>query len=433
MASTLLAMATSLAVVTGLPGDEAPQARAYFNWLEKSLAAIQTDTATITRAAEAAVEPLLAGRQVTVRGDNALAYELSDRTGGFIYAFAVPASPVRDGDVILYALGIATRDVHDVESLLKQQLDEASELRRRGSVVIAIASRAQLEAHNLWSQARQACTHVLDNHGSAEDGLGRDESGRAIVPTFTTTNAAVAWTWCAELFSACTRRGKTLAVRPDLDGPRRRLTFDRNWTTRFHKKTIDPIAAGVLGRSYLTRLRGIVRDVGTASWPALVRTAERAGDTVIEDGQVYLRVGGPYVAYHHGGQLAADPDIFVRLDHDGSDPADATPGANDLVIAIGQSAPPGTDWWGQPQMLRQAGRGVSWIVSAYLTKPRDLRRREIVVDQRWPEGDALVSAAGYDVRLCPASSVVAEAILWAITAEANARIEQYHSITRKLR
>ena len=433
MGSTLFALATSLAVVSGLPTDEAPKARQYFDWFEKSLAAIQTDIPAITRAAQAAVDPLLAKQQISVRGDNALAYELSDRTGGFIFAFALPAMPVRDGDVILYAMGVTARDGDDAETLLKRQLQEAAALRAGGSVVIAIASKAQLEAHNLWSRAQRACTHVLDNHGPARDGLLRDKAGKAIVPTFTTTNAAVAWTWCAELFAACTRRGKTLAVRPDMDGPRQKLTFDRNWTTRFHKQTIDPIAAGVLGRSYLKRLRAIARDVGTASWPQLVQTAWRASDTAIEGDKVFLRVGGPYVAYHHGGQLAADPDIFERLDHDGSNWLDDRPGDGDFVIAIGQSAPPGTEWWGQPEMLREAGRGVSWIVSAYLTHKHDLHRGEIVVDQRWPEGDALVRAAGYDVRLCPASSVIGEAILWTITAEAHDLIERHRSTTHKIR
>ena len=71
-------------------------------------------------------------------------------------------------------------------------------------------------------------------------------------------------------------------------------------------------------------------------------------------------------------------------------------------------------------MLRDAGRGVCWVVSAYLTQPWDLRPNDILVDQQWPVGDALVKAAGYDVRIAPASGVVAEAIMWMLAAQVDA-------------
>src|SRR5436190_2030257 len=78
--------------------------------------------------------------------------------------------------------------------------------------VIGIASIEQLKTVGLLERAQKACSVLLDNHAPADDGLFKDKSGKAFIPTFTTANPVVAWAWCAELFAACTRRGKTPAM-----------------------------------------------------------------------------------------------------------------------------------------------------------------------------------------------------------------------------
>ena len=162
----------------------------------------------------------------------------------------------------------------------------------------------------------------------------------------------------------------------------------------------------------------------------MARTAKRAAASIQDGRLTFLRVGGNYLPYHHGGQLATDPSVFMPLDHDGSDPLALSPGEGDFVIAIGYAAPPGTEWWGEPEMLRRAAGGVAWVISAFLTRPADLRRREILIDQRWSEGDAVVRVSGYDVPLCPVSGVIGEAILWALTAETHARVEEHRASLR---
>lgn len=368
----------------------------------------------MTEAAEAAAGPILAGRNIGVRGERGLASELSNRVGGLLL---VRGGPGFAGDVVLYALGVTTGKRPNAGQILNDQLAEAARLGKQGSVVIGIGSVAQLKSLGQFERAQEVCTALLDNHAPASDGLFKRAQGAAVAPTFTVANAMVAWTWCCELFAACTRQGKTPAILPDFDGPKRPRTFERRWEMRFHDQTLEPIAAGHLGAAYLKRLGAILRDVATASWPALARTAQRASDTILDGRTTFLRVGGPYLPFHHANQLAGDPGILTALDHDGSDPSAPSPGPGDFVIAIGRASPPGTEGWGEPEMLRGAGRGVAWIISAYLTQPWDLRRGELLVDQRWPEGDALVKVDGYDTRLAPASSIVAEAILWAITAQ----------------
>lgn len=222
--------------------DEAPQARSYMDWLDGTLAGIEKDMPTVTHGAEAAAAAVRAGRDQAVRGDNGLANEISHRAGGFIFV-----SPKRGqgGDVVLYALGLATSGQPNAQTRLQRQISEIQQLRHEGSVVIGIASIRQLRSVDLLARDRQACTVLLDNRAPPQDGITHDGTDRAIVPTFTTVNAAVAWTWCAELFAACTRDGKTLAVLPDLHGPIKDETFERRWSMRFHDPTIDPAEPGV--------------------------------------------------------------------------------------------------------------------------------------------------------------------------------------------
>ena len=236
------------------------------DWLEAALGRIESDLDPITEAAEAAARALVDGREIGVRGEAGLANELAYRTGGLMLFHGGPGE---GGDLILYGFGVTTRDHPRASELLAAQLADAEGLKAKGSVVIGIASIAQLESLGLSRRAERVCRILLDNHAPAGDGLFRrpDDGGGHLVPTFTTTNAAVAWAWCAELFAACTRHGRTPAVWPDSTGPYRKLKFHRHPSLRFHARTIDPIGKGVLGRAYLKKLRAVVRDVATASWP----------------------------------------------------------------------------------------------------------------------------------------------------------------------
>ena len=75
---------------------------------------------------------------------------------------------------------------------MEAQLADAEGLGAEGSVVIGIASKAQFASLGLSRRAERVCCVLLDNHAPAADGLFRHPNGRPLVPTFTTTNAAVA-------------------------------------------------------------------------------------------------------------------------------------------------------------------------------------------------------------------------------------------------
>lgn len=411
-----------LVAVAPVRADEAPVARQYMTWLNTTLGRIQNDLPQYTRAAELAVGPFIEGKDVGVRGGARLASELGGRAGGFM---AMRGQPGRPGDVILYAFGVTTSKDPDPAALLDAELTDAADLRTQGSVVIGLASYAQLREHGQLTRALQATDILLDNHAPAGDGLFRTTDGRAVIPTFVTADAAAAWVFACELFAACTRQGKTPTMYQSVAVPGGRMRNAKYQGNRFHGEagpSVAPIAAGVLGKAYLTELRAVLRDVGTASWTALARAGHLAARAYMDGGTLFVRAGGHYPAHHHGGRLPTDPGLFLPLDHDGSNPRLPRPGRNDFVLAVGYCFPPEDNWWGDPRVLREAGRGTAWAIAGYLTKPIHLREQEFLVDQQWAEGDALVKVPGYDVRIAPPSAVTAEAILWAITAQTAADV-----------
>lgn len=401
-----------------LRADEMPAARARWDRLAMIMGQIRQDLPAITRAADAAARPFVAGRSVGVRGEPGLAREMSHRAGALMAFDGGPGGS--DGGVVLYAFGLSLRGQDDA-ARLDEQIADARALVTGGSVVIAIASTDHLRRINRLDEARAASTMLLDNHVPADQPL--------LEPA---ANAVVAWTWCAELFGACTRLHQVPVVCLERGIDRRHRWHRTYQSRRFHDDMqVQPIAAGWLGGEYLHELRRVLRDVGTAGWGAMSATAQRAGGTIVDGGRVFLRCGGSYLGHHTGGKLPADPNLFTPLDHDGSDPALPSPGAADFVIAVGQMEEPGAGEWGEPQMLRQAGRGVAWIVGGYQWKPRQLKEGEIVVDQYWPVGDALVKIPNYPVRLAPASGVVSQAVFWALCVEVHAIVEDHRAHSKR--
>lgn len=399
-------------------GDEAPAARAYMDWLDGTILAVDRDMPTITAAAELAAERWIGGGQLTCDGEPGLRAELSHRAGG-LGDFS--AKPPAEGDVVLYAMGVRTREQPDAATLLQDQLARCRALREQGATVVGLASMAQLQQLNLHEQALQACHALLDNHAPADDGLWtQPQTGKSLVPTFVTANAVVAWTWCAELVAACTRQGRMPVVLQSVmvDGARPRNLAVKG--QRFHDPhQVPAMEKGVLGHGYLRELQQVLLNVGTQSWPALAQAAQAMTQVLLDGDRVLVYAAGHYPPYHHAGQLAADPALYAPMNllRKGLTVQETT--ARDYVLAIGYSWLPGDKLWGKPELFDEAARGVCYIITTYqdpgVAQQEDARK--IVVDQQWPQGDALVEIPGYDVRFGPPSGVTSMAIFWAITAQ----------------
>jgi hypothetical protein len=401
-----------------LCADEAPHARAYLDRLDARLERVGAEMSTITRAAELAADALAQGRVFGAQGEPGLLYELSNRAGAMMGYDGRPGEP---GDVILCVFGVGRPGGWGMEGVVTGQVIGAEQLKQAGSIVIGVGSERQMRALGLMDRADKTCDVWLENHADP----GNEAQG---VPMDTVLNAAVAWAFECELFAALTRLDKVPVVRQSFEIDTRHKRWLRYGSQRFHHdRWLDPITPGSLGRTYIVELQGVLLDIGTASWRRLSRTANRANDTCAAGGTVWLRAGGRYLPYHVGGQLGSDPGVFTPLTHDGSDPDLPVPGKNDYVIAVGLNETAGSWEWGEPELLRKAGRGVAWIVNGYNTQPADLYRRETLIDLWGPVGDTVVKVKDYDTHLGPVSGVTAEAVTWMIAAEVVGKMREAFS------
>lgn len=412
--------------------DDAPQARRYLDGVRGSLRAIEQEMPAITAAAEAAAVRLAETKNLCVRGDLGLERELAGRAGGF--AICKRGEAGKGGDVIIYALGVATKENPDLAKLLDEQIADAGALSGEKAIVIGIASHEQLAKLGKLEAAQQACGFLIDNHAPAESD----------VPTIPLANVVVGWVWTAETFAAFTRNGLTPVVnlheRVDRDETRRK----RYAGQKFHgpEMQVKPMPAGVLGKAYLTEAAAVLEKIGTASWPALLATRRQMAGTIRDGGTVYVAAyshvppahfGGTFAGDpgfssaastrpekipHSGGILAGDPGLFVRLRQ--GQTLLAEPGAGDFVLAVATDWEPQCERWIEPEKMRRAGRGVAFLVAGFNTRPQDLRRGEILLDHQAPPGDAIVNVPGYDVRIAPVSAVTSETIVWGLTAQLEA-------------
>lgn len=409
----------------GLHADEAPHARAYLDTLIARLQQIDAQMPAIAGAADLVAGALVEGKTFAVCGDDGLANELSNRAGALM---GYDGRRGEAGDVALYVLGLERTGSGDAGALLSWQIEDMARLKEAGSGVIALGSADKLRRFGVLDEARGACAVLLDNAATLnrkrglDAGVDDDVQDSAGVPMETVLNAAAAWAFECELFAALTRLDKVPVVRQSFEIDTLKRRWQRYGTQRFHHdRWLDPISPGILGHAYLNGLRGTLTDIGTASWTNLARTSRRANDTLASGGKVWLRAGGRYLPYHVGGQLAADPGVFTVLNHDGSDPELPAPGGNDYQVAVGRYEAAGSWEWGEPELLRKAGRGVTWVVNGYNTQRRDLYRNERLIDLWGPVGDCIVKVEHYDTRLGPVGSVTAEAVTWMLAAELVAR------------
>jgi len=400
---------------TPMRADEAPHARAYLDQLKARLDLIQADMPTITKAAEAAAKAIVNGHDFGVTGDRGLANELSNRAGAMMGYNGLVSYPVRQGDVLLHVIGLERPGGWGMDGVIITQTEGLRQIKFQGPVLIGLGSSSQLRAINQLEKAQMHCDVWLDNHAEPHS---EDE----LAPMQTVLNAAVAWTFQCEVFAALTRLEKVPTVRQGFEIDTRHRRWKYYGSQRFHHdRWLDPISPGKLGGDYLQNLHKVLDDIGSASWKQLTRTANRVEQTMDTGLTVWLRPGGRYLPHHVGGWLANDPDLFKLLTHDGSDPALPAPGKYDYVIAVGRHETAGSHEWGEPELLRQAGRGVTWIVNGYNTQPHDLHRNETLIDLWGPVGDCVVKVENYDTRLGPVSGITSEAVLWMIAAEIQGR------------
>ena len=182
------------------------------------------------------------------------------------------------------------------------------------------AAGAYLSGGNLWAAGRQpdfiaeACQRAgglmtmapLTNHAPASHDVilyaapgSLDDSDRKILedwrakgatvisfsssaglfgnkfPLDTVVNVAELWTWTGEFVAACTRLGKMPVFYQSYGLPGGYERAKKYQSKKFHDDlTIQPIAAGVLGKEYLDQLQGMLARIQETETPKIDRAAE---------------------------------------------------------------------------------------------------------------------------------------------------------------
>jgi hypothetical protein len=360
--------------------DEAPAARAVLEHLQQTAALIDADLEQITRAAERIAAALAAdgARRWRVLGDAGLVDELTrDDAGDAGDASRPGAGQPGRGEPVLYLLA----DGGDAGAM-REALAACRGWREAGHVVVLAASVECLRRRGLEVDARAASDVLLDNFEPADAGL-IVLGGRRVINTQTVSLAAVGWTLRAEVDSAVAR----LVSRGEVSTP------------------------GEAGGRYLAMLRGMLVDLGTTSWPALTRAADRAAFAAADGGRVLAFSTQPLSAAHGARRAAGDPWLMIWV---GGDDARLTAGREDFVIALGGGESIGSAAWGRAEALRRAGRGVCWVTCAFGSWDRGLRRGELRLDPQWPYGAGADGAAG----------VAAEAVYWLLNAAVLERLRE---------
>ncbi len=333
--------------------DEAPAARAVLDHLQQTLELVDADLNRIVQAADILAAALTADACHTCRvlGDVGLVTELTRLAAG-----RMAPGPPQDGDPVLYLLMNSTDT-----AAMRDALAECRSLRDAGHAVVLAASVEALRQRKLGVEAREVSDVLLDTFEPSDVGL-IVLNGRPMISTQAVTLAAIGWTLRAELAAALMRHGN----QPHAPAP------------------------GDVGQAYLAMLHGTLTDLGTTSWPSLVRAADRAALAIADGGRVLAVSTRPLTAAHAARRTSGDPWLVIWMDHDGA----VSPTRDDFVIALGGDEPVGSAQWGRGTSLRRAGRGVCWVTCAFGAWDRGLRRGEMRLDPQWPYGASADSVAG---------------------------------------
>ncbi len=383
-------------VIAGLAPAGAGPARDYLRFTEEMIRGAEKAMPALTRAADAAAERLIAGGELYVGGaDRGFLSEALGRAGGLMMVRGLP-SPDRatKADVLLIAPAAGTPS---------PDADLCRRAREAGTLVIAFGAGADFPAD-----------HLFPSLAAAGDGLFAGPNGERICPTATVGSVVQLWAWTAEYVAACTRRGKMPTLWQSVMVPGARERNEPLRALKFHPETkVEAIPAGRLGGEYLTNLAGCVRGLREKELGPLERAGALLAETRRAGRKAHLWIMGHLPPHAVGG--AGDPGYFQRLPvRFKEDPGIQ---AGDLVVALGYT---GIE---QPllDLVEKAGAKAAWIIAP--TGPLDAvtRRGDIVIDQHWRLGDAIVTVPGYDVRILPPSAVTQLACYWAVVGEAAAR------------
>jgi hypothetical protein len=347
----------------------APVAESYLAHLQDTITQTRSNLAALTRSADRAAHEFLGGGNVWVAGRQAdLISEACGRAGGLMAIAPLGRKMPTNHDVVLYAVPGPLEDA-DLSWLKSWQ--------ERKATVITFCSSVGL----------------FDKH----------------FPVDTVANVIELWTWTGEFVAACTRMGRMPVLYQSYGlpgGPERGKKYHGK---KFHDDvTIQPIAAGVLGRQFLDQIERMLAKLDKTQMPKLLQAAQwwkqaRSATTLVT-GHMFPRHGQDPRALHLCDFVAVpaweDKDLL-----DASHPPSFT-------LYLGYQFAP-------HKLVEQAkAMGVKLVYcDVQPTQPPEPAGNILYIDPGWLLDDGCVVVPGYDIPILPASGIVQAAVYWTIASE----------------
>jgi len=381
----------------------AQDAEAYYQWLMGCLDSLERDLPQIVASAETAARKYVDNEKCVISsiGEKGFQMEALGRSGGLM-RFLGPT----DNGVLLFV----PRDDH-----LQEDLALAAQYRAKNCLVIAVARRSVLQAAH---EAGAQFDSEIDNHAAEHGGLFLSPDAAWRVPTDPTANAAALWVWTGEFVAACTRLGKMPPIYLGFAVPG---GFDRAkkiGQIKFHLEPPIPMKPCVAGAEFLRELRKDLAALHAKEMRKIRAVADLAAKTRDIGRTTYIFAHGHAFMAQIG--CAHDPGYFTQINADWfrvKEGIKIEPG--DFVFCLGFNVVlRGKQFNDFDQTARRAGARLAWSITSYIKdEVKAIPRGEILIDQHWAFGDAVVTVPGYDVKMLPTSGVLAEAVLWMVNAE----------------
>lgn len=428
--TVLCLLAITVSVWAANEPAPAPSAAAYDQWTQSCLQGLEQDMPQITRSAEMAAARYVTDEtcEIGVKGEHTFAFEGTYRSGGLIRL----RKPFSDDDARLAPVKIilfALREDHlGVDAAISQEYHQA------GRMVIAFGEAGVVQRYR---NAGGYADSVVNTHAAPHDGLFRVADGGWMVPTVPVANTAAFWTWMGEFVGACTRQGKMPPMYQGFCVKGGFARFEKLQDLKFHPEPPQLAPAGALGRAYLQGLRANLAEIREGEMADIRRAAAMLAQANAAGHGAYAFLHG-HAVFRENLQGPHRPRLLTKINDDWFHQRDDMPlQAGDAVLCLGFDMVFQGEKWGHfAERARTVGATPIWCLTSYedhdpstppaaeLVDPQyttadiaTIPPDEILIDQRWRVGDAVVEVPGYDVKILPTSGVVAEAILWMVTAE----------------
>jgi len=370
----------------------APSAAAYAEEVQAGLSGIVPLLPEYVMRAEEVAEQMVAGGTLWLAGDKGFVLEGLNRAGGLMASkWLKSLDELKSGDVMLYGL-LQAATAEDIEFL-----------------------RAAVDVGVLCLAVGPVAPEVADVRCLRVPVAPADDPER--IPAVSPVQAAVLWTFSAELVSALTRLGKMPPMYQSVmvEGGRERNAEHLKLT--WEPGVPEAIGPILLGRTYLASVGNFYRRLRATQMRKFSQAGALAAKAMSVGHEAWYASLG-HLPPELPGQVG-DPGVLNTLEIRKPDTLGEFVKAGDVILYVGYYEPYGP-WVEQAHAV---GAQIVTVVSGTPEVRAEDMGADININGCWPYGDATISVPGQNLRVLPPSGVIQSAVYWMLVAEVAWRVK----------